>query len=80
MINTFSTITKFKLTIKFIYPNELELKKENDYLCKASFLNLSIEFHDSKFTIEVFYKRDTFSFYTNHIPYLDSSLKSKKAN
>ena len=31
-------------------------KKENENPCKAAFLDLSMEVHDSKFTTEKFYK------------------------
>ena len=44
-----------------IYPGELELKKENEDPCKASFLDLSIVVYDRKFKKNLFDKRDAFS-------------------
>ena len=50
---------------------------ENESPCKALFLNLSIGFHDWKFTTKLFDKRDTFPFYINCKSYLDSNIPSK---
>ena len=56
---------------------ELELKKENADPFKPSFLDLSTEAHDRKFTNEFFYKSGAFPFYISRMPYLDSSVPSK---
>ena len=53
---------EFENNYKDIYPDELELKKENEDPCKASFFDLSIEVHDSKFTTELFDKGMLFPF------------------
>ena len=37
---------EFESNYNDIYPNEPELQKENEDPCKASCLDLSIEFHD----------------------------------
>ena len=60
-----------------IYPGEMELNKENEDPCKASFLNISIEVLYRKFTTELFDKRDAFHFYINCIPYLNSNIPSE---
>ena len=60
-----------------VYLNELELKNEDDDPCKATFLNLLVQIHDKKFTTELFNEKDAFPFYINHMPYLDSNIKSK---
>ena len=67
------------LYIKFnnIYPNKLQLKKENEDSYKASFLDLSIEIHNRKLTTNLFVNRDAFPFYINSMPYLDSNMPSK---
>ena len=47
---------------EIIYPDELILKKENEDLCQASFLDLLIRFYDRKFAIELLIKAFTFPF------------------
>ena len=56
-----------------IYPHELELKKKNEDPCKASFLDLSEEVYNRKFSTNLLDKRDAFPFYSNRMPYLDSN-------
>ena len=73
---TFNNI-EFESNYNDIYPDEPELKKENSYPCKASFLDLSVEVRDSKFSTELFDKRDNLSLYINHMPYLDSNVPPK---
>ena len=60
--------------IKNIYLDELELKKENEDTCVTSFLDLSIEVRDWKFTNELLDKRDVFLFFINGMPRLDSNM------
>ena len=62
MTHILSTITNFKLAIKFNYPDELELKMENEDPCKASFFDLLIEVHDRKFTTCCLIKEICFPF------------------
>ena len=62
--------------IKNIYLDELELKKENEDICVTSFLDLSIEVRDWKFTNELLDKRDVFLFFINGMPRLDSNMTS----
>ena len=44
--------------------------KEDTDPFKASFLPLSIEVHDKKFTAKLFDERHTFLFHINRMPYL----------
>ena len=60
-----------------VYFDELELKNENKDPCKVSFLDLSIELHDKKFTADLFDKRDAFPIYINRIPWLDNNIPSQ---
>ena len=45
-----------------IYPDELELKSENEYSCNALCLDFSIEIHNRKFATELFDKGMPFPF------------------
>ena len=56
---------------------KLDFKKKNENLCKVSFLYLSVEVHNRKFTFELFDERDAFPFYVNGMHYLDSNIPSK---
>ena len=58
----------------YIYPDKLKLTKVNEDSCKASFLDLSIEFHDRKVATELFNERYVFSFYISCMPYFDSNI------
>ena len=49
---------------------------ENEGPCKASFLDLSVEVHDRKFTTNLFDK-DAFPFYINCMHCLGSNIPSK---
>ena len=78
----FSNIFKFIDDLWTINNDEFEksylkLKKENEDPCKASFLDLSIDVHDEKFTTMLFAERVAFLIYNNRIPYLDSYIPSK---
>ena len=68
---------EFERNCKQIYPEELELKKENIGHHEASFLDLSIKIANKKFTTKLFDKRDSFPFYINRMPFLDSNMPSK---
>ena len=61
----------------YIYKDD-EIKKENEDPCKASFLDLSIKFHDRKFTTKLFDKRDVFPFYINCMMVLNSNKIANK--
>ena len=72
---TFNT-NEFENNDNNVYSNELKLKKDED-LCKALFLDLSIEVQDRVLNTELFDKRDAFPFYINCMPNLDSNMPSK---
>ena len=59
-----------------IYPDELELKKENKAPCKASFFDLLKEVYERKLTNDLFDERHAFPFYINRIVYLDNNMPS----
>ena len=44
---------EFENNYNGIYPDELETKNKNESPCKASLLNLSVEFRYRKFTTEL---------------------------
>lgn len=45
--------------------------------CRASFLDLSVEVNNRKFTTNLFNEKDVFPIYINCMPYLDSDILSK---
>ena len=55
----------------------MELKKENKDHCKVSFLHLSTEFYDRKFTAKLFDERNTFPFYINRMTDSECNIPSK---
>ena len=59
-----------------IYPEEMELKKENDGILSASFLDLDISIIDRKFDLKLFDKRDAFPFEIVRMPYLSNNMPS----
>ena len=59
-----------------IYPPEMELKKENNGFDDASFLDLDISIHESRFSSKLFDKRDAFPFSIVRMPYLSSNIPS----
>ena len=60
-----------------IYPHNLKLKKKNEDPCKVSFLELSVEVHDRKYSTKLPDKRVVIPCYSNRMPYLDSNIPSK---
>ena len=68
---------EFEIHYKDIYPDEVDLTKENEDTCKASFLNLSLEVLDRTFTSKLIDNRYAFPLYTNHTYYSDSNIPSK---
>ena len=59
-----------------IYPEEMELKKENDGILSASFLDLDISIIDRRFDLKLFDKRDAFPFEIVRMPYLSNNMPS----
>jgi len=68
---------EFENNFKQIYPEELELKKKNVDPHEASFLDLKIKINNRSFSTKLFDKRDSFPFYINRMPFLDSNMPSK---
>ena len=60
-----------------IYPEELQLNKENTDSNSTNFLDLHIEIEDSIFTTRLFDKRDHFGFNITRLPYKDSNIPHK---
>ena len=63
----------FNDVYKDIYPPELQLKVEHSGTL-ATFINLDITVKDGVFIYKLFDKRDTFPFFTVHMPYIDSNI------
>lgn len=61
---------------KNIYPEEMELKKENDGSMNASFLDLDLSIVNSQFSLKLFDKRDAFPFNIVRMPYISSNIPS----
>ena len=57
-----------------IYPEELELKKENAVNTSTSFLELDICISDNKFHTKLYDKRDSFGFHICRLPFKDSNI------
>ena len=60
-----------------IYPDELQLNKENVDYTSTNFLDLHINIVDGIFTTRLFDKRDHFGFYINRLPFKDSNIPCK---
>ena len=61
-LNAINDNGEFEKNIKNIYPEELELKKENVGINDATFLDLGIDIKNKKFTYKLYDKRDDFGF------------------
>ena len=68
---------EFEKNIKNIYPEELELKKENAGLDHASFLDLNINISNRKFSLKLYDKRDDFNFDIVRMPFLSNNMPSR---
>ena len=60
-----------------LYPEELQLKKENDGTTHATFYDLEIKIVNNKFVYHLFDKRDSFNFYIVRFPYKSSNIPCK---
>ena len=60
-----------------IYPEELQLNKENDDNKSTNFLDLHIEIDNGNFTTQLFDKRDHFGFDITRLPYKESNIPCK---
>ena len=61
---------------KDIYPDELELKVENEGN-SASFLNLDIRVEENQFVYKLYDERDAVPFSIVRMPYLSSNISNK---
>ena len=68
---------EFENNITNIYPEELELKKENAGYEQASFLDLNINISDNKFSLKLYDKRDDFNFKIVRMPFSSNNMPSR---
>ena len=69
-------IKEFESCYKDIYPEELELGKENKGDQEASFLDLNISIKNRMFQIALYDKRDSFPFSIVRMPFSSSNMPS----
>jgi hypothetical protein len=60
-----------------LYPEELQLNRENDTYFSTDFLDLHIELQDGIFTTSLFDKRDHFGFDITRLPFRDSNIPDR---
>jgi hypothetical protein len=63
--------------IKKIYPDTLNLIRQNDNDQMANYMDLDIHIINNKFNIKVYDKRDNFNFHINCFPFLDSNINGR---
>ena len=68
---------EFEKCCSQIYPEELELKKENVSNIETNFLELNIKISDKMFQTKLYDKRDAFGFYICRLPFKCSNLPNK---
>ena len=64
-LNSINDAEELESSYSNIYPEELQLGKENTDKHEASFLDLDIKIKDGKFLFGLFDKRDSFFHYQN---------------
>ena len=64
----------FDTFYRAIYPEELQLNKENENDDSTNFLDLHIRIEDGVFTTRLFDKRDHFGFNITRLPFKDSNI------
>ena len=67
----------FEAYYKDIYPEELQLNKENDGYTNSTFLDLDIRIENGIFTTKLFDKRNNFGFRITRLPFRDSNIPCK---
>ena len=67
----------FERYYKDIYPEELELKKENANYDACSFLDIKISIHNNSFFTSLYDKRDDYNFKIVRLPYRSSNIPKK---
>ena len=75
-LNSISDGGEFESNYSNIYPEELQLGKENTDKHEASFLDLNIKIKDGKFHFGLFDKRDSFPFSIVRMPDKSSNVPS----
>ena len=60
-----------------IYPDELELKKENVVNTDTTFLELNIKISDHQFETKLYDKRDAFGFHICRLPFRESNIPKR---
>ena len=68
---------EFERSHKSIYPKELTLKKENEGMSDATFLDMETHIKDDIFDYHLFDKRDGFNFFIVRFPYACSNIPNK---
>ena len=68
---------EFKNSYKEIYPDELELKQENNADTAATFLDLDLQIIDGKIITKLYDKRNNYNFFIVRFPYKCSNMPSK---
>ena len=68
---------EFERSHKSIYPKELTLKKENEGIFDATFLDLETHIKDDIFDYHLYDKRDGFNFFIVRFPYACSNIPNK---
>ena len=67
----------FEQYYRDIYPDELQLNKENESDLSTNFLDLHIEIDNGVFTTRIFDKRDQFGFHITRLPFRESNIPCK---
>ena len=75
-LNSINDGGEFESNYSYIYPEELQLGKENTDKHEASFLDLNIKIKDGKFHFGLFDKRDSFLFSIVRMPDKSSNVPS----
>lgn len=75
-LNVINDAEIFTSKLKDIYPEGLELHRENGNNTKASFLDLDIKIKNNQFQMGLFGKRDSFSFSIVRMPEQSSNVPS----
>ena len=75
-LNSINDGEEFESNFSKIFPEELQLSKENTGKHKASFLDLDIKIKDRKFHFGLFDKRDAFPFSIVRMPDKSSNIPS----
>jgi hypothetical protein len=64
----------FEKYFKTIYPEELQLNKENEGYTSSTFLDLNIKIENGVFYTKLFDKRNDFGFHITRLPFRDSNI------